>query len=96
VEFLTHITVEFPPGMAPEEVASVREAERRHSAELAKSGIQRRLWRQPARSAVWALWEVDDATALHETITALPQFPYMTVDVFPLADHPADPGRAAG
>ncbi len=95
MEFLTHIEVQFPASMSTDDIAAVREAERRHSAGLAKAGIQERLWRQPARTAVWALWEVEDATALHDTITALPQFPFMTVDVYPLAAHPADPGRPA-
>lgn len=92
MEFLTHIVVSFPDDMSKSEVASVRESERERSAVLADAGIQRRLWRDPAVNAVWALWSVPDATELDDVIKSLPQFPFMKVKVFALADHPADPG----
>ncbi|MEJ7696693.1 MAG: muconolactone Delta-isomerase family protein [Candidatus Limnocylindrales bacterium] len=60
--------------------------------ELAAAGTIRRLWRLPGRRANWGIWEAQDATALHAAISSLPFFPYLDVEVIPLAAHPGRPG----
>lgn len=95
MEFLTHIVVDLPADFSAEQRAEIMAAERKRSAALAAQGIQKRLWRDPGRRAVWALWEVEDATALHDAVSTLALFPYMTFDVHALAQHPNDPdGRS--
>jgi muconolactone D-isomerase len=96
VEFLTHIRIDFPLEMSDEERAALLEREREHSAVLAEAGVQKRLWRDPGRRAVWALWDVEDATALHHAVSTLPLFRYMSLDVHALARHPGDPAVRAG
>lgn len=91
MEFLTHIVVDLPPEFSTEQRAEIMAAERERSAALAAQGVQKRLWRDPGRRAVWALWEADDATALHDAVSTLALFPYMTFSVYPLALHPNDP-----
>lgn len=91
MEFLTHITVELPTNLSPEEKAKLGDEERARSAELAAAGIQKRLWRDPGRRAVWALWEAEDATKLHDALSSLAFWPWMQFDVYPLAQHPGDP-----
>ncbi|WCB92269.1 Muconolactone Delta-isomerase [Baekduia alba] len=91
MEFLTHIVVDLPAELSDGQRAEIMAEERERSAALAARGIQKRLWRDPARRAVWALWEADDATALHEAVSSLALFPYMTFDVHPLARHANDP-----
>ena len=93
MEFLTHIWVNLPADMSSEAVRELMAAERERSAALAEAGIQKRVWRDPGRRAVWVLWEADDATALHEAASTLALFPYMQFDVHPLAVHPNDPAR---
>jgi muconolactone delta-isomerase len=44
----------------------------------------------PGRWANWGLWEAEDATALHEAISSLPLWPWMSVTVHPLAVHVND------
>ena len=61
-----------------------------------QAGRIRRLWRIPGRRANWGLWEAPDASELHAAIRSLPFFPWLQVDVHPLAAHPSDPDRPGG
>jgi muconolactone D-isomerase len=96
VEFLVNIEVDWPPDGDPEELARLTAAERVRGAELAAGGTIRRMWRVPGRRANWGVWEAEDATALHAAIGSLPFFPYLDVEVIPLAAHPTDPERPGG
>jgi muconolactone D-isomerase len=95
VEYLLRIEVTWPPDGDPEERERRIQAERARARELAEVGIIKRLWRIPGRWANWGIWEAPDATTLHEAVTSLPMWPYLDVDIQPLADHPNDPGAAA-
>ena len=59
---------------------------------LAHAGQLRRLWRIPGRWANWSLYDVADATELHAALSSLPLYPWMDIEVHPLAEHPNDPG----
>ena len=92
MQFLLHIEVTWPPDGDPGEKDRRIAAEALRARELAAEGVIKRLWRIPGQWATWGLWEAADATALHAAITSLPMWPYLDVEVFPLADHPNDPG----
>lgn len=96
MEYLVHIEVEWPAAGDAAELHRLSAAERARAAELVKEGLLKRLWRIPGRRANWGLWEADDATALHTAIASLPLFPWLSVDVHPLAAHPSDPIRPGG
>jgi muconolactone D-isomerase len=96
LEFLVRIEVRYPVDGDRGELARLSTAEASRAAELARAGVLRRLWRIPGRFANWGLWEVDDATALHAALRSLPLFPWMDVEVQPLAAHPNDPERPGG
>jgi muconolactone D-isomerase len=96
MEFLVRIQTHWPPDAEQEEFARLTEAERRRALELAEAGTIRRLWRTPGQRANWGLWEARDATALHAAICSLPLFPWLDVEVHPLALHPSDPAPPAG
>jgi muconolactone D-isomerase len=95
VQFLLHIEVTWPPDGDPEERELRILAERDRARELAEAGVIKRLWRIPGRWGNWGLWEAPDATVIHEAVTSLPMWPYLDVEIHPLADHPNDPGAAA-
>lgn len=95
MEFLVNIEVEWPGDGDPEELARITAAERVRAAELAVEGRIRRLWRIPGRRANWGIWEAADATELHEALSSLPFFPWLSVEVHPLARHPSDPNTQA-
>ena len=96
MEFLVHIEVLWPAGGDAAELARLSAAERARAGELATEGRLKRLWRIPGRRANWGLWEAEDATVLHAAIGSLPLFPWLSVDVHPLAAHPSDPLRPGG
>lgn len=96
MEFLVNIEVGWPPDGDPDELARLTAAERERAGELAAAGTIRRMWRVPGRRANWGIWEAADATALHAAIRSLPLFPWLDVDVIPLAAHPSDPERPGG
>lgn len=92
MEFLVRITVTWPADGDPAEKGQRIKAEAARARELAAQGIIKRVWRVPGRWANWGLWEAPDATALHDAVTSLPMWPYLDVEVHPLARHPNDPG----
>lgn len=89
-----HIDVQWPSDGDASELARLTTAERARAGELARAGRIRRLWRIPGRRANWGLWEAPNATVLHDAIGSLPLYPWLAVDVHPLAAHPNDPAPA--
>ena len=92
MEFLLRIKVTFPPDGDPEEKARRIAAEGMRARELAAEGIIKRVWRIPGQWANYGIWEAPDATIIHDAVTSLPMWPYLEVEVTPLAAHPNDPG----
>jgi muconolactone D-isomerase len=90
LEFLVRFETVLPPDLDPEAVGRLKSAERDRAMQLRAEGVLRRLWRVPGRRAVVGLWEAPDATVLHEALSSLPQFPWMDVEVEPLATHPQE------
>lgn len=95
MEFLVHITVNWPPNGDPELKQQLIAQEGKRARELAEAGTIRRLWRIPGRWANVGLWEAPDATLLHEALSSLPLFPWAKTEVQPLARHPSDPGTSS-
>jgi muconolactone D-isomerase len=91
VDFLVEIVVGLPPETDAARKAELIAAEGIRARELAATGTIQRLWRIPGRWANVGIWRADDATALHEAISSLPLYPWLEVDVTPLATHPNDP-----
>ena len=91
MEFLVEIEVRWPPDGNPERRAELIAAEAKRAAELVEAGLLKRVWRVPGQWRNVTLWEAPDATALHEAITSLPFFPWLKVEVRPMAAHPNDP-----
>ena len=91
MDFLVEIDVRLPPDTVPDRKAELVAAEAARAKELAAQGLIYRLWRIPGRWANVGIWRADDATALHEAISSLPLYPWLEVEVTPLAQHPSDP-----
>lgn len=92
MEFLVNTQLVRPATATEADVAELMAAERVRAAELMAAGTLKKLWRVPGKWGAWALYEAPDATAFHAAITSLPLFPWMTVEVHPLAQHPFDAG----
>ncbi len=91
MEFLVHIENRWPSDGDADELSRLVGAERVLARNLVAAGTIRRLWRIPGRRANWGLWEAADATELHAALSSLPFFPWLDIEVHPLAAHPSDP-----
>ena len=88
MEFLVEVEVRLPFELGDEQRVGLLEAESLRGRALAEAGALRAIWRVPGRLANRAVWSAIDATALHELLISLPLWPYMSVQVTPLARHP--------
>lgn len=87
--FQVEMDVNIPLGFNPEEAAKLKVAEKARFQELQKSGAWRHIWRVVGRYANLSIFDVPDNATLHELLTTLPLYPFMTVRVTPLCRHPS-------
>jgi len=81
-------------GSPPHEVSrheSLAAAELDYGRLLIERGLLRNIWRLPGRRANVSLYDVADASQLHDALSGLPYWPWLQVDVTALADHPLSP-----
>lgn len=89
-EYLVHISIALPESFSEPQVAALQSQEAQRAADLFDAGSLVRLWRVPGQRANWGIWRADDATELHGLLTSLPMWPWMKIEVHPLAQHPSD------
>lgn len=81
-----HIPADLNPGTRDELVGR----EKAYSQELQRQGKWPHIWRVVGEYANISIFEVDSNDELHQILSGLPLFPYMTIRVTPLAVHPSD------
>lgn len=87
--FHVRMNVNLPASLAPEESATLRQAEKDLAQRLQREGKWRHLWRIAGQYANVSIFDVDSVDELHALLTALPLFPHMQIDVMPLCRHPS-------
>lgn len=90
MEFLATITVNLPRDLPADEAEHLRVTERARGLDLWRDGTLKRIWKVPGKWAVIALYSAESTTALQEMFESFPMYPYMSIDVQPLADHPVE------
>ena len=85
--FQVEMTVALPHNMPDAEAAALKAQERDLSQQMQRAGRWRHLWRIAGRYANVSIFDVHDAEELHELLTSLPLFPYMTLRVTALCRH---------
>ncbi len=88
--FHVRMDVELPIGMDPAERGDLLEREKAYSQELQRAGKWPHLWRIVGEYANYSIIDAASNEELHEMLSALPLFPYMSIEVTPLAPHPSD------
>jgi muconolactone D-isomerase len=87
--FMAEMEVRLPHDL-PEEVAEELKArEKAIAQELQRDGRWKHLWRVAGRYANVSIFDVASTDELHELLSGLPLFPFMDIDVTPLARHPS-------
>ncbi len=88
---LFHVTmdVRIPPEMDAAKADALTQLERARAQELQRAGTWRHLWRIAGRYANVSVFDVASPAELHELLSTLPLFPYMTITVTALTRHPS-------
>jgi muconolactone D-isomerase len=87
--FHVHMVVSPPQGMDKDVFEKLRAAEKARAQELMQQGKWRHLWRIAGKYENFSVFDVKDASELHEVLTSLPFFPFMKMDVTALCRHPS-------
>jgi len=87
--FMVHMVVNLPHDMPAQEAERIKQAEKQYAQELQRAGKWRHLWRIVGEYANISIFDAESNDELHELLSGLPLFPYMTIKVTPLARHPS-------
>lgn len=87
--FHVTMTVKLPVDMDLAHANQLKAAEKEMAQTLQRSGVWRHLWRIAGRYANVSIFDVPNPQALHDTLSALPLFPYMEIEVQALCRHPS-------
>lgn len=85
--YAVRMDVDLPADLPGREELLARE--RAYSQDLQRSGAWRHLWRIAGQYSNLSVFDVANNDALHDLLWNLPLFPFMTIDVTPLAHHPS-------
>jgi len=87
--FHVRMDVQLPPDLDPAVRAELLGRERDRAIELQKAGAWPGLWRIVGEYANISIFDVPSNDELHDILSSLPLFPYMKLQVTPLATHPS-------
>ena len=87
--YLVKMDVNIPSQMPPAEVVAAKATEKDRSQALQRDGRWVHLWRVVGRYSNYSVFDVDSHDELHEILQALPLYPFMKIQVTPLAQHPS-------
>lgn len=88
--FAVTMDVHLPADMDESVRADLVSREKAYSQELQRSGVWPHIWRCVGKYSNLSIFDVDSNQTLHDILSKLPLFPYMTIEVTPLATHPSD------
>jgi muconolactone D-isomerase len=87
--FHVRMDVNIPHDMDAAQAAEIKAREKAYAQDLQRSGKWRHIWRLAGEYANYSVFDVDGNQELHDILTGLPLYPYMTVSVQPLCRHPS-------
>jgi muconolactone D-isomerase len=90
VLFAVTMDVDVPRDMDAATKADVLAREKAYSQGLQRSGKWRHIWRVAGKYSNLSIFDVADNEELHRILWELPLFPFIRIDVTPLAAHPSD------
>jgi len=92
--FAVEMDVALPLDMDPGERRDTLAREKAYSHELQRAGKWPHIWRLVGQYSNLSIFDVTDNAELHELLSNLPLFSFMTIKVTPLTEHPSDVNRA--
>lgn len=88
--FAVRMDVHLPPDLDPDARGDLLAREKAYAQGWMHSGQWKNIWRCAGEYANLSIFEVESNAQLHEILSGLPLFPYMTMQVTPLCRHPSD------
>lgn len=87
--FHVRMDVHLPPDLDEAARADLIAREKAYSQRLQRAGRWPHLWRIAGEYANYSVFDVGSVDELHDLLTGLPLFPYLTIKVTALATHPS-------
>ena len=87
--YCVEMDVRIPPDADPARLDRLKADEKARALDLQREGKWRHLWRVAGRYANISIFDVASHDELHAILSTLPLFPFMTITVTPLAQHPS-------
>jgi len=78
-----------PPGIDPALFDRLKAEEKARAQDLQREGKWVHLWRIAGQYANVSVFDVDSHDELHAILSTLPLFPFMAIEIMPLARHPS-------
>jgi muconolactone D-isomerase len=88
--FAVTMNVDLPLDLDPDVRADALAREKAYSQDLQRAGKWPHIWRIVGQYSNLSIFDVASTDELHDILWNLPLFPYMTIQVTPLAQHPSD------
>lgn len=87
--YCVQMDVKIPDSIPAERAEAIKAAEKARAIEIQKAGKWPHLWRVVGRYSNVSIFDVESNDELHALLSSLPLFPFMTIQVTPLARHPS-------
>ncbi|GAB5094341.1 muconolactone Delta-isomerase [Caballeronia sp. LP006] len=87
--YLVRMDVHLPHDMPQAQAEDIKAREKAYSQQLQREGKWQQLHRVVGEYANFSVFDVDSHDELHTILSALPLFPFMTMQVTALAHHPS-------
>jgi len=87
--FLVRMDVNIPRDLPAAEADEIKAREKAYSQGLQRDGRWPHLWRVVGEYANYSIFDVASNDELHQLLSQLPLFPFMKLQVTPLAQHPS-------
>lgn len=87
--FLVRMDVQIPHDLPADKAEEIKAREKAYSQDLQRQGKWQALYRVVGEYANYSVFDVETNDELHTMLSSLPLFPYMKIQVTPLAHHPS-------
>jgi muconolactone D-isomerase len=87
--FHVRMDVAIPHDLDPDLRARLISEERERALGLQRAGVWPQLWRIVGKYSNISIFDVASGDELHDLLSSLPLYPYMTIEVTALARHPS-------
>ena len=87
--YLVRMDVNIPRELPAAEANEIKAREKAYSQDLQRDGRWKSIWRVVGEYANYSIFDVASNDELHQLLQGLPLFPFMKIEVTPLAAHPS-------